>query len=255
MTLVINEHWAGFFSCACLRLDQIIDYCISNKKSPERIINNKSFLWCNPNTNNDIVPDFFTSNNKININYEKKVRCDLPEAQFMKYSELPLIDIYPYVRRYFTPSQKINIIKNSLIQKYSINLSNSCALFLRGNDKAKECKIPDYNEYIIQATTILQTNPSIKFIIQSDEIEFIEAMKNKFPNNIIFYEEIRAISKNITRTVDNHGQTPESNHKYALNFLAIVLIMSESKYVVCNSGNISLWIALFRENLENFIQL
>jgi hypothetical protein len=80
-------------------------------------------------------------------------------------------------------------------------------------------------------------------------------MKNKFPNNIIFYEEIRAISKNITRTVDNHGQNPETNYKYALNFLAIVLIMAESKYVVCNSGNISLWIALFRENLENFIQL
>jgi hypothetical protein len=255
MTLVINDHWSGFFSCCCVRLAQIIDYCIIHKKSPERIINNKSFLWYNPNTNNDIVPNFFATNKEININYEKKVAWDIGNSQFMKYTELPLIDMYPYVQKFFAPSEKIRMIKKSLIEKYSINLNNSCALFLRGNDKATECKIPDYNEYITHATTILQNNPNIKFIIQSDETEFIDTMKNKFPNNIIFYEEIRAISKNITRTVDNHGQNPETNYKYALNFLAIVLIMAESKYVVCNSGNISLWIALFRQNLDNFIQL
>ena len=255
MTLVINDHWSGFFSCCCGRLAQIIDYCLIHKKMPEQIINNKILTWYNPKKNNDIVPDFFTSNNEININYEIIFNWCFAGAQYMNYTDLPLIDMYPYVQKFFAPSEKIRIIKTSLIEKYSINLNNSCALFLRGNDKAKECKIPAYDEYITHANTIIQSNPGVKFIIQSDETEFIDMMKNKFSNNIIFYEEIRAISKNIKRTVDNHGQTPESNYKYALNFLAIVLIMAESKYVVCNSGNISLWIALFRGNLTDFIQL
>jgi len=260
MTLVIKEHWAGFFSCCCLRLDQIIKYCHANNQSPTQIINNKSFVWYNPNTNNDIVPDFFSTINEKNINYKninykKNIEWDIGNSQFMKYGELPLDDLYPYVKKFFSPSAKIKIIKEKLIQKYSIDTNNSCALFLRGNDKATECKIPDYAEYIIHATKIIQLNPNIKFIIQSDEVEFIETMKNKFPNNIIFYEEIRAIAKDKTKTTDNRGQNPEYNYKYALNFLAIVLIMAECNYVICNSGNISLWIALFRENLKNFIQL
>jgi|688.fasta_scaffold509434_1 hypothetical protein len=254
MTLVIKEHWAGFFSCSCLRLDQIINYCHHKNQTPERIINNKSFLWYNSNTSHDIVPDFFITTNEI-ISYEKKVECNFGEAQFMKYDKLPLVDIYPYVKKFFSPSEKVRLIKKKLIEKYSIDLANSCVLFLRGNDKAKECTIPAYTEYITKATAILEQTPTIKFIIQSDELEFINRMKSKFPNNTIFYEEIRVIAKDTTKTVDNHGQTPENNYKYALNFLAIVLIMAECKYVVCNSGNISLWIALFRENLENFIQL
>lgn len=70
-----------------------------------------------------------------------------------------------------------------------------------------------------------------------------------FPNNIVFNDEIITINKN-EKTVDNHGKTPEINHKFALNFLAIVYIMSKCNYALCNSGNISLWILLYRRHFK-----
>ena len=253
--LILQHHWAGFYSCCFMRLVNIIDFCIENNEEPQTIINNKCFTWYNPNIDKDIVPDFFKTNEKISLSYDIKINWCYSSAQFMNYIDLPLTDLYPYVEKFFSPTDKILAIKENIIEKYSIDINNSCVLFLRGNNKATECKIPEYNEYIINANTHLKNNPDIEFIIQSDEIEFIDEMKSKFPNNIVFYDEIRTIKKNDKMTVDNNGETPEINYDYALNFLAIVLIMSECKYIICNSGNISLWTALFRKNLENFTQL
>ena len=95
----------------------------------------------------------------------------------------------------------------------------------------------------------------MRFLIQSDESEFLEEMSNHFKNNFIFKDEIRHIKKDFKKTVDNHGKTPEENFHYSKYFLAIVLIMSRCKYVICNTGNISLWIALYRGNTSNFVQL
>ena len=64
----------------------------------------------------------------------------------------------------------------------NIDIENICVLFLRGNDKATECNIPEYNEYIIEGKKILEKNNNIRFLIQSDETEFIETMKNEFKN-------------------------------------------------------------------------
>jgi len=73
-----------------------------------------------------------------------------------------------------------------------------------------------------------------------------------FPNNIIFKDEIRHIYKTNT-TVDVVFK--ESNYKYSLYFLAIILIMSKCKYIICNTGNCALWMFFFRKTTDNIIQL
>jgi hypothetical protein len=175
--------------------------------------------------------------------------------QFMNYSTCKLDVYFKYAEVYFNLSDNVMNIYNTIVNKYNIDFENTCCLFLRGNDKATECRIPSYNSYIITATQILKENPNLKILIQSDEKEFIDTMSKHFKNNIVFLDEIRVINRDIRRTVDNHGMTPELNHHYALKFLAIVYIMSKCKYVVCNSGNISFWILMYRQHLKNFFQL
>ena len=48
---------------------------------------------------------------------------------------------------------------------------------------------------------------------------------------------------------------PETNYDYSLKYLAITLIMSKCKYVLCNTGNCSIWIVFFRNNTDNIIQV
>jgi len=258
MELIFRPHGAGFYSTTTLILFQIIKYVKLYGKQPIKFDFSNVFTWYNYNKNNNIFYVFFKINDidlleSISLksfNYE-----EAGNIQFKKYNELNLDLYYKYVNVYFNLSDQVINIYQNLINKYKLNFNNICTLFLRGNDKATECDIPDYNKYIKKGTELLKLNRKLQFIIQSDEKEFIDTMKTNFPNNIIFIDEIRVISKNIGQTVDKHGRTPELNHKYALNFLAIVYIMSQCKYVICNSGNISFWILMYRKHCVNFFQL
>ena len=98
---------------------------------------------------------------------------------------------------------------------------------------------------------ICEAYPGVRFLIQSDETEFIEEFGQLYPDHILFKDEIRHIRK-CDNTVDK--VLPELNYEFSKYFLAIVIIMSKCKHVVCGSGNISMWIAFFRGNVENFHQ-
>jgi hypothetical protein len=136
--------------------------------------------------------------------------------------------------------------------KYSIDYDNICVLFYRGNDKITETSICGYDEYIIKARMLLEKNPNIKFLIQSDETGFIELFTDIFKDNsICFRDEIRHIPKCVD-TVDNVMK--DKNNIFSKYYLAITIIMSRCKYIICGSGNCSLWIMLYRGNSNNVLQ-
>jgi hypothetical protein len=257
MLLILEPHHAGFFSTATLILFQIINYKKRKEINPTGIESSQVFIWYRY-TSNNIFFDFFKIKNIDNLNnisltdFDYELRGDL---QFKNYSDYNFDIYFKYVDVYFNLSDNVINIYNIIKTKYNIDFKNTCCLFLRGNDKASECEIPHYDKYIIKGKELLHLNPNLKFLIQSDEKEFIDTMCANFSNNIVFIDEIRVISRDVKRTVDNHGIAPQTNHKYALNFLAIVYIMSKCKYVICNSGNISVWILLYRKHITNFYQL
>jgi hypothetical protein len=257
MSIVLNQHYAGFFSTTTLILFQLINHKKNNRINPTIIESSQVFSWYRY-TSNNIFFDFFKIKNVDSLENISLIDFDYElrgELQFKKYSDYNFDVYFKYVDVYFNLSDNVMNIYNNIINKYNIELENTCCLFLRGNDKARECQIPDYNKYILKGKELLQSNPNLKFLIQSDEQEFISEMCINFPNNIVFVDEIRVIPRDIKRTVDNNGMTPQINHKYALNFLAIVYIMSKCKYVVCNPGNISVWILLYRKHIKDFYQL
>jgi hypothetical protein len=124
-------------------------------------------------------------------------------------------------------------------------------LFHRGNDKQRETPLCKYEDIIEKSIEIGGKNPGVRFLVQSDETEFIEEMGALYPNRILFKDEIRHMKK-CDNTVDK--VFPQSNYEFSKYFLAIVIIMSKCKHVICGSGNISMWIAFFRGNVENFHQ-
>lgn len=98
--------------------------------------------------------------------------------------------------------------------KYDIDYNNVCVLFYRGNDKIIETKLCKYDEYLKIATHIHKINPNIRFLLQSDETEFIEYFSTKLPNSFYFKEEIRHMKK-CNNTVD----------KIILMFIYIFLVV------------------------------
>jgi len=174
------------------------------------------------------------------------------EEQYSDFTYLNYTKLAPFLERYFTPSSEINSIIDSIEYKYNIQYENTCVLFFRGNDKCTEMELPSYTQYILAAEQILEQNPGIRFLIQSDETEFLETMVSTFPNSVVFFDEIRHMHKT-TNTVDRVFKSQNAN--MSLLYLAITYIMSRCKHIIFNRGNCSLWIALFRGNSDNIIQL
>ena len=172
--------------------------------------------------------------------------------QFLNYSLLDYSHISPLVKKYFSPSKIVNDIIYNMEKKYNLIYENICVLFYRGNDKITETALCQYDEYLQYADEIINKNPNILFLIQSDESEFIEFMTNKFPNNSFYFkDEIRHMKK-CNDTVDL--KMPDTCYDFSKKYLAITIIMSKCKYIICGSGNCSIWIMLYRNNNINVVQ-
>jgi len=247
-------HNAGFFSCCSVKLSVIVEFINSNKILPENVDSSEQFNWYkNDNDKNkDITFHYFENYNNI-----KDVNIIHPidyhwKHEFKNYSDLDYKCITPLIKKYFSPSFQINEIVNNLEKKYNLLYENICVLFYRGNDKNRETRKCSYDEYLKYANQLLKKDSKIVFLIQSDETEFIEFMTNKFPDNSFYFrDEIRHMKK-CYDTVDKRMNS--QNHEFSKKYLAITIIMSRCKYIICGSGNCDIWIMFYRGNNENVIQ-
>lgn len=249
---VISNHNAGFFSCCSVKLNDIIDYINLNSKLPDYVDSSSQFKWYKKE-NRDITYEYFEHYNNVIINPEFNYPIHYNyENQFIDYSKLDYNNIISIVHKYFTPSKLIiNIIQN-MQNKYKLIYDNICVLFYRGNDKGIETKLCSYDEYLVYANLIMKSNPNIVFLIQSDETEFIIFMTLKFPNNSFYFKDEIRHTKKCNSTVDYLMQN--KNYIFSKYYLAITIIMSKCKYIICGSGNCSLWIMLYRGNAINVFQ-
>jgi hypothetical protein len=254
MSIIRVTHNAGFFSCCSARLDSLIQYFNNNRRLPDIVDSTTQFSWykCDKKDTDITFHYFHHYDYHGTIRYVTKI--DYSQVyQFSDYSTIKYSDLNPFIQKYFSPSHEIKQLIEELKLKYSLSdFENICVLFYRGNDKITETELCTYDEYVVYAQKILNNNPNVRFFIQSDETEFIEKMTNLFPENSFFMkEEIRHINK-CNNTVDK--VFPNELDKYSKLYLAITIIMSMCKYIVCGSGNCSIWIMLYRGNVENVYQ-
>ena len=251
-TTLVTKHNAGFFSCCSVRLHDIVAYYNKNKQLPDIVDSSVQFKWYKIEKDNDITLRYFDDyNNYKRINYINRIDyCH--EHQYKDYSTIDFNILTPLIEKYFSPSKQIQQLIKDIKDKYVLEYDNICVLFYRGNDKNRETKICGYDEYLTYAYTVLTKNPNTVFLIQSDETEFIEYMTHYFPNNSLYFkDEIRHIKK-CDKTVDHCVKSDIK--KYSMYYLAITIIMSKCKYIICGTGNCSIWIMLYRGNNINVYQ-
>ena len=252
LKIVLGE---GFFSCCSVILSDIILHINQCGTLPIGVDSSDLFKMYKPNgEQRDITYDFFDHYSKYSepIEYRGSINYDWG-WQFGYYSHLDFNKITPLVRKYFSPNEEIMTIVSTMENKYGLsgNYDNICVLFHRGNDKQRETQLCTYEDIIQKSIEIREAYPGVRFLLQSDETEFIEELGQLYPDHILFSDEIRHIRK-CDNTVDK--VMPHMNYEFSKYFLAIVIIMSKCKHVVCGSGNISMWIAFFRGGIENFHQ-
>lgn len=250
MEVIKMQHDAGFFSVCTINLRTAISY----------YSNNKSFCYLDTelqwnsykDVSENVYDKFFKfESGEFDSEIKRFTESD-DEDQFSDYSLINYDFVCPFVKKYFSPSDDVINLKKNLIHKYGIDLSKTIALYYRGNDKLRETNLPTYQEMEEKLQEVIQKYPSHKILIQSAETEFYNHFKEKY-NNLIIIDEVHKIDSNPHTAVQYSILTGERIENAKI-FLAIMLIMSESNVVVLNSGNVGLWVCLFRNSCENVYQ-
>ena len=251
--LIIN-HNAGFFSCCSIRLSYIINYFNINKKLPYTVDSSNQFSFYKVNsfdTSSDLSKIFFEEHCDFNFDYETEIKYH-HNWQFEDFRTLDVLSIKPFIKKYFTPSKYIIQIVKNFQQEYDINFEKTIAVFYRGTDKAKETKIASYDVFIEKAKEILQKNPNNKFLLQTDEEEFLDLFYKNFPNTF-YIKKIPQGNKNNQVCVDRIVQGSDK-FDLACNFFASIILMSKCNNIITHSGNGSSWVHIYRENSNNIYQ-
>jgi len=253
----ICKKGGGFFSCCSVRLTYIINYFNKHKKYPIHVISKDQYRkYLRPGIDKDgdsIISNMFADyTNNIHINFTKNIDYHWTH-QYNIYKMLNFNNLNPFIEKYFSPSKTTQEIIKTIEKKYNIDYKNTCVIFYRGGDKWKETKLAEYSEFFERADEIKKNNPNIQFLIQSDETNFINESLKRYTNSFYFKDEIRHMNNRKT-VVDNVKFKNGDNFTYVQNYLAITIIMSKCKYIICPSGNCSIWIVFYRKHAENVIQ-
>jgi len=251
--IIMQSSQAGFFACCGHILKTIVDVYNTSKKLPYSIDSSKQFELYKPTwLKDDITYHFFckpinidissnTLNNFINLGHN---------LQYYKYKDIDYKSLEPFINKYFTPSHDIINIKNKIIEKYKIDVNKYCAVYYRGTDKITETTIGGFDTYIDKMNELLKTDKNIKFIIQSDNQHFIDDVKLKFSNTISFDENVASYTD---KGIHNEN-TQDDNYEIMKNFLAIIYLVAQCKYIICSSGNCSIWMMYYRGHGNNVKQ-
>lgn len=239
--VVIHNADAGFFSCFTIRLLNILMYFNHTKVCPKKIDSSNLFSQYKYNKYHDYTYEYIKHDETLQIEYKNHVRItdEDREDQFSNYKNINFETIKPFIAKYFSPSDNIAKKVVELETKYKIDYDNLAVFYYRGTDKCIETNLCDYGEYFERAEQLKKNNPNIRFLIMSDEMEMIRLFAMRFPKTIVFEELIHNMGRSFIHSVW---------------LLSSVLIMAKAKHIVCSSGNVSMWIVLFRGHNNNIQQ-
>jgi len=244
-------HNAGFFSCCSVKLDKIVEFINSNKRLPDNVDSSEQFRMYKNGPNKDITFDYFEHYENVpDVNIIHPIKYGASD-QFKNYANLDYKCITPLIKKYFSPSDKLSIIINNIEKKYNIVFANTVAVYYRGTDKITETKLASFDEFYNQIIKIVNINKDINILLQTDCAQFIDYINNKNFKNVVIIDENKTSYGNRGIHIE---QSYSTNYQDMFYFLSTIVILSKCKYIICSTGNCSIWTMLYRGNNENIIQ-
>lgn len=255
MKVLHSIHSAGFFSCSTIALMDVINFFNEHKSMPDRFDRFRQYETFKAKPSQDLSSFYFDVDDSVIIDHngvDIPLPYDCMSIQFAPYKDLPFDHYLPVINKYFHPSQHIQNLAYNLIQKYALNMDNLCAVFYRGNDKAREMQVPTYDEFINKAHEIKSKRPDVRFLVLPDETQFMAAFRSHFPDSLCF-DETKGMDKKDSAVFLELPQDKRAEH--GAYFFAAVLCLSKCSEVITHSGNGGLWLSLYRGNAYDIHQI
>ena len=237
---IVTEGGGGVTSCLGMRLNGAVKFFEEHGKFPDAIDSSKQFFiyedYSGQNVSKEIIGSYSKPDKKIYTSFE-------PGWQFSWYDQIKLPELSILSREICPMSVAVGNKSYEMMNQ----LDGRTALLYRGNDKALDIPRTHYQGMIQMALD----SESEKFIVQTDENNFYDFFKERFPDTICF-DEVPRIDKDPDAYV-----MPELGKRveFCINFLAAIRAISQAPKLILNTGNTGLWTMFFRGHTKDVWQI
>lgn len=238
---------SGFFSICSLVLFELS----RGPTSTDRVDATNVFSYFSP-PGVDAWPLFFEIQSQIRIPKSARNPFARRRRNHSVYSDLPIYRARKHLLKFFCPSQEVLQKKRQVVRNYSINPKNTLVICYRGTDKRIEIPPEPIEDYIAEARKILKKRPNLRVMVQTDQEQVRKRLMAEFGDSAFSIDEMPTTAGD---TVIHKLIHEDQKADFGQLLLATVLIMASSQYVISHTGNMSLWIALFRGNTRRFVQM
>lgn len=168
------------------------------------------------------------------------------------YRDSPLAEFQPFLKQYFSPSDRVLEQMRFFLDKYSIDPSRTIAVNLRGTDKGIEVPTPPLQNYLNLAGEQLSKNPTFQILAVSDQQQYLSAFLSEFGSRVTIINELPTTT---SKRVIHKKFWMRDRQNFGINFNATVLIMAAASKVITHTGNGAFWTALYRGSTVDLVQL
>ena len=251
---LILPYNSGFFSCCSLACHDIIQFLKMEKKVP--IVDfSRAFGWYKDHANEDVYNKCFKPDINESINVDDYSSAVYNQRSLFDYRHEPLNLTTSIVRRWFAPSDEVRGITDTFCNKYNIVPERTLAICFRGTDKHQDVMETPYNIFTSRVRGLIKTNNINRVLIQTDQRQFINFFKRRFPEIDSFFIEENPTTTTRKHLYKYHDSTITHNKcLYAQRFLATTILISRCNTVINHTGNVARWIVKYRGSTDNTLQ-
>jgi hypothetical protein len=238
-------HSAGFFSSCCVTLWNLQEVQRAGRALPERIDFSASFAsFRNADQRQrgtDLYPLFFQPDPGA------RVPAGLPRVDHHGlYRFLDYARINPAMARYFQPSEPAVRCRAELVRKYRIDPATTLAVVYRGTDKGTEVRVAPPEAYLAEARRLLARNPGFRIWIQTDEHAVRSMFCREFGERCFYLDEMPVSSNGRVIHEQEDAALKMDRSDFGVLLIAVTSLLAQCAVVVNHTGNMGLWVCLFR---------
>lgn len=244
---------AGFFS----QLSTTLDDLQSLRAPIRKVVARSAFEQYRTLPGTDSWSRFFArpANKSLTEERVREHELHLIDSS-LHHADYSLLNLNAYqilLEIFFQPSPRVLEREAHFISSYAIDAAEIIAVNVRGTDKWKEIEPSPIGRYLSIAEKALENHPSSKLLVVTDQAQFLDAFRNRFPRKVVSIDEL-PVSSQFKSPI--HRTLKRSNREaFAIDFLAAVRIMASAKLVLTHTGNVAFWTVLFRGSSSGVVQL
>jgi hypothetical protein len=252
---LVCRHDSGFFSICSVALRNVAEVLQRTGRLPRRIDFSRTFkAFRNTEQSRsaaDMYPVFFAAG---------------PAGSAAEASRLPRVKHHglyqridhrafaPVLRRYFQPSPHARAIQSQWIDRYRIEPGRTIAVVYRGTDKGTEVALASPEAYVEQTRAILGRHPDFRILIQTDELAVRDLFVGEFGSRCFFIEDLPVSGGRVVVHDLDDAALGLDRGEWGVMLVAVTELLSRMAHVVNHTGNMALWICLWRGHCRGVAQ-